>query len=106
MRSGRAALNRLQAFAKWYDPDLSMIHFGSWFPKEKPDESTQHDRARVLFDWTKVYDIELGFYGETEAVAVTVAGATFVDKKEDFPSSLLFANVAMAVKSGTAEKRK
>ena len=100
MQAGARTLNRLQAFAKWYDPICDWVHI------PLRDGSTKDGRARALWDWIHTYDIDLTMYYQTETIVVTVAGVTFSDRKEDFPSELLFANVAMAVKSGAVEKRR
>ena len=131
MQAGARRLNRLQAFAKWYDPMVDEFRIpprdGSEYLKdnwpaepslaimgmglggeagEPRDGSTKEDRARALWDWIHTYDIDIAIYEQTEAIVLTVAGATFADRKEEFPSELLFANVAMAVKSGAVEKRR
>jgi hypothetical protein len=61
-------------------------------------------RAHMMKEWLDTYDILVGDYEGSAAVAVTVGGNTFVDRAEDFPSELLFANVTLAIESGNVAK--
>jgi hypothetical protein len=68
------------------------------------DAPTRHERAMIIVKWFNDYQIEIGDYPSTQAITVTVSGATFVDKIEEYPSETLFANVALAIQCGAVAK--
>ena len=69
------------------------------------DGTTREQRALIMQLWMKDYQLDIGDYPETLAIVLHVAGATFVDRSQEFPSESLFANVSLAINSGAVEKR-
>jgi len=97
---------------------VNLMHMGSAAPTALADlfairpqtveqtGTTRDGRAYIIWDWFSKYDIAVGWgYSDTSVIVVNIAGTTFVDKSNEFPSETLFTNMALAINTGKVPKR-